>query len=227
MLVLKSSGGTAQFTRKKPEAEDEWAHLTDTHGNETKIEAKDAADVEDRNIFVGNKDGNTALAVVAKKTQNLADMTSNISQYVRLVNAYLQEQKKQVVIIQDKKNRFDHEIQSLQNDNVQLAKLNEANIEELDTHGLRKFVQKLTLVRDSRRAKINELKNEIKKSEDELEKQDVQISNINDRIKEKIGTDDKKIGVKDQLFNELSSIIKKYDGKTVAKVLTEINKAKP
>lgn len=225
---MKSGNGTAAFTPKKLDADDEWAHLTDAHGNETKIEVKDAADVEDRNIFVGDKGGKTALAVVAKKTQNLADMTSNISQYVKLVNAYLQEQKNQVVKIQDMKNRFDHEIQSLQNDNVQLAKLNEAKIEELDTHGLKKFVQKLTQVRDSRRVKINELKNEIKKSEDELEKQDIQISKINDRIKEKEkkGTDDKKIGVKDQLFNELSSIIKKYDGKTVAKVLTEINKAK-
>ena len=225
---MKSAGGLSQIIKKKPDAEDEWAHLTESEGLGKKIEAKDAADVGDRNIFVGDKSGKTPWEVVTKKTQNLADMTSNISQYVKLVNAYLLEQKNQVVKIQDLKNRFDNEIESLQNDNAQLAKLNEAKIDELDANGLKKFVQKLTQLRDSRRAKINELKNEITISEDELKKQDVQISKINDRIKEKEtrGTDNKKIEAKDQLFNELSSIIKKYDGKTVSKVLTEINKVK-
>ena len=223
---MKSGIGTGRSTPKKPEAEDEWAHLTDTDGKETKIEARDAADVGKRNIFVGDK-GGTPWEVVTKKTQNLADMTSNISQYVKLVNAYLLEQKNQVVKIQDLKNRFDNEIESLQNDNVQLAKLNEAQVDDLDANGLRKFVQKLTQVRDSRRSKINQLKTEMAKTEEELKKQDLQIAKINDQIKEKEkqGTSNKD-KTKEQLFKELSTIIKKYDGKTVANVLTEINSSK-
>ena len=223
---MKSGIGTGRFNQKKPDAEDEWAHLTDTDGNETKIEARDAADVGKRNIFIGEK-GGTPWEVVSKKTQNLADMTSNISQYVKLVNAYLQEQKKEVVKIQDSKNRFDLEIENLQNDNVQLAKLNDVQIDNLDANGLKKFAQKLTQVRDSRRGKINQLKTEITKTEEELKKQDIQITKINDQIKEKEkrGTNDKNL-TKDQLFKELSTIIQKYDGKTVANVLTEINSLK-
>lgn len=223
---MKSGIGTGRFNQKKPDAEDEWAHLTDTDGNETKIEARDAADVGKRNIFIGEK-GGTPWEVVSKKTQNLADMTSNISQYVKLVNAYLQEQKKEVVKIQDSKNRFDLEIENLQNDNVQLAKLNDVQIDNLDANGLKKFAQKLTQVRDSRRGKINQLKTEITKTEEELKKQDIQITKINDQIKEKEkrGTNDKNL-TKDQLFKELSIIIQKYDGKTVANVLTEINSLK-
>ena len=223
---MKSGIGTSRFNQKKPDAEDEWAHLTDTDGNETKIEARDAADVGKRNIFIGEK-GGTPWEVVSKKTQNLADMTSNISQYVKLVNAYLQEQKKEVVKIQDSKNRFDLEIENLQNDNVQLAKLNDVQIDNLDANGLKKFAQKLTQVRDSRRGKINQLKTEITKTEEELKKQDIQITKINDQIKEKEkrGTNDKNL-TKDQLFKELSTIIQKYDGKTVATVLTEINSLK-
>ena len=223
---MKSGIGTGRFNQKKPDAEDEWAHLTDTDGNETKIEARDAADVGKRNIFIGEK-GGTPWEVVSKKTQNLADMTSNISQYVKLVNAYLQEQKKEVVKIQDSKNRFDLEIENLQNDNVQLAKLNDVQIDNLDANGLKKFAQKLTQVRDSRRGKINQLKTEITKTEEELKKQDIQITKINDQIKEneKRGTNDKNL-TKDQLFKELSTIIQKYDGKTVANVLTEINSLK-
>jgi len=223
---LKSGIGTGKLSQKKPEAEDEWAHLTDTDGNDTKIEARDAADVGKRNIFVGEK-GGTPWEVVSKKTQNLADMTSNISQYVKLVNAYLQEQKKEVVKIKDSKNRFDLEIENLQNDNVQLAKLNDVQIDNLDANGLKKFGQKLTQVRDSRRAKMNQLKTEITKTEEELKKQDMQITKINDQIKEKEkrGTNDKNL-TKDQLFKELSTIIQKYDGKTVANVLTEINSLK-
>lgn len=223
---MKSGIGTGRLNQKKPDAEDEWAHLTDTDGNETKIEARDAADVGKRNIFIGEK-GGTPWEVVSKKTQNLADMTSNISQYVKLVNAYLQEQKKEVVKIQDSKNRFDLEIENLQNDNVQLAKLNDVQIDNLDANGLKKFAQKLTQVRDSRRGKINQLKTEITKTEEELKKQDIQITKINDQIKEKEkrGTNDKNL-TKDQLFKELSTIIQKYDGKTVANVLTEINSIK-
>jgi len=224
---LKSGIGTGRFNQKKPDAEDEWAHLTDSQGNETKIEVKDAADVEKRNIFIGTK-GGSPMEIVAEKTQNLVDMTSNISQYVRLVNAYLQEREKQVVKIKDSKNRFDLEIESLQNDNVQLAKLNDVQIDNLDTNGLKKFAQKLTQVRDSRRGKINQLKTEMTKTEEELKKQDMQITKINDQIKEKEkrGTNDKKNLTKDQLFKELSTIIQKYDGKTVANVLTQINSLK-
>jgi hypothetical protein len=223
---LKSGIGTGRLNQKKPDAEDEWAHLTDTDGNETKIEVRDAADVGKRNIFIGEK-GGTPWEVVSKKTQNLADMTSNISQYVKLVNAYLQEQKKEVIKIQDSKNRFDLEIENLQNDNVQLAKLNDVQIDNLDTNGLKKFGQKLTQVRDSMKEKINQLKTEMKKTEEELKKQDIQITKINDQIKEneKRGTNDKNL-TKDQLFKELSTIIQKYDGKTVANVLTEINSLK-
>lgn len=223
---MKSGIGTGRLNQKKPDAEDEWAHLTDTDGNETKIEARDAADVGKRNIFIGEK-GGTPWEVVSKKTQNLADMTSNISQYVKLVNAYLQEQKKEVLKIQDSKNRFDLEIENLQNDNVQLAKLNDVQIDNLDANGLKKFAQKLTQVRDSRRGKINQLKTEITKTEEELKKQDIQITKINDQIKEKEkrGTNDKNL-TKDQLFKELSTIIQKYDGKTVANVLTKINSLK-
>ncbi len=223
---MKSGIGTGKLSQKKPEAEDEWAHLTDTDGNDTKIEARDAADVGKRNIFVGEK-GGTPWEVVSKKTQNLADMTSNISQYVKLVNAYLQEQKKEVVKIKDSKNRFDLEIESLQNDNVQLTKLNDVKINNLDANDLKIFAQKLTQVRDSRRAKMNQLKTEITKTEEELKKQDMQITKINDQIKEKEkrGTNDKDL-TKDQLFKELSTIIQKYDGKTVANVLTEINSSK-
>ena len=93
---MKSQSGTA-ISQKKPEAEDEWAHLTDTTtGAETKIQAAEAADVTDRNIFVGDKKQGTPWEIVSKKTQNLADMTSNISQYVKLVNAYLKEQKNKI-----------------------------------------------------------------------------------------------------------------------------------
>lgn len=224
---MKTGNGTGKSTQKKPEAEDEWAHLTDSDGKDTKIEARDAADVEKRNIFVGEKGGGTPWEVVTKKTQNLADMTSNISQYVKLVNAYLLEQKNQVVKIKGLKDRFDLEIDSLQNDNVQLAKLNDAQIDDLDANGLKKFVQKLTQVRDSRRSKINQLKTEMITTEEELKKQDLQIEKINQQIKEKEnqGTTNKD-KTKEQIVRELSTIIKKYDGKTVANVLTEINSSK-
>ena len=225
--MLKVGNGTGKSTQKKPEAEDEWAHLTDTDGKETKIEARDASDVEKRNIFVGDKGGGTPWEIVTKKTQNLADMTSNISQYVKLVNAYLLEQKKQVVKIKGMKDRFDLEIDSLQNDNVKLANLNDAQIDNLDANGLKNFVGKLTQVRDSRRSKMTQLKTEITTAEEELKKQDVQIEKINEQIKEKEkqGTPNKN-QTKDQLFRELSTIIEKYDGKTVANVLTEINSSK-
>lgn len=221
---MKSQSGTATIHQKKPDvqAEDEWAHLTDATGAETKIQVADAADVSDRNIFVGNTKEGTPWEIVSKKTQNLADMTSNISQYVKLVNAYLQEQKKQVVKIQDRKNQFDLEIESLQKDNVQLGKLNNTPIDEFDLNELNQLVQGLIKIRNSRQSKIKELKNELTKTGEELRTQDKQIEKITAQIKQKqeIKKENK---TKDQLAKELSSLIKKYNGKTVATVLKEIN----
>ena len=226
---MKSQSGTATIHQKKPDvkAEDEWAHLTDATGAETKIQAADAADVSDRNIFVGKGKEGTPWEIVSKKTQNLADMTSNISQYVKLVNAYLQEQKKQVVKIQDRKNKFDLEIESLQKDNVQLGKLNNTPIDEFDLNELNQLVQGLTKIRNSRQSKIKELKNELTKTGEELRTQDIQIEKINAQIKQKQEikkeNDSKGNKTKDQLAKELSSLIKKYNSKTVTTVLKEIN----
>ena len=65
---MKSQSGTATISQKKPDAEDEWAHLTDTAtGAETKIQAAEASDVTDRNIFVGEKKGGTPWEIVSKK----------------------------------------------------------------------------------------------------------------------------------------------------------------
>jgi len=226
---MKSQSGTATIHQKKPDikAEDEWAHLTDATGAETKIQAADAADVTDRNIFVGKAREGTPWEIVSKKTQNLADMTSNISQYVKLVNAYLKEQKNQVVKIKDLKNRFDLEIESLQKDNVQLAKLNNTPIDEFDFNELNQLVQGLTKIRNSRQSKIKELKNELTKTEEELRTQDKQIEKINAQIKQKqqIKKENDANGnkTKGQLAKELASLLQKYDGKTVATVLKEIN----
>ena len=225
---MRSGIGTGKFALKKPDAEDEWAHLTESDENETVIKDKDtAADVGERKIFIGSNKG-APWEIVAEKTKHLADMTSNISQYVRLVNAYFEEQQKQVVKIKDSKNKFDLDIKSLQNDNAQFTKLNDVQTGNLDTNGLKKFAQKLTQVRDSRVTQINELKTEMTKTEEDIKNQDKQIKNIYDQIKEKEKTEknNKKNLTKDQLFKELSSVIQKYDGKIVTNVLTEMNSLK-
>jgi len=70
---MKSQSGTATIHQKKPDvqAEDEWAHLTDATGAETKIQAADAADVSDRNIFVGKAKEGTPWEIVSKKNAKL------------------------------------------------------------------------------------------------------------------------------------------------------------
>jgi len=222
---LKS--GTGRLSLRKPDAEDEWAHLTNSNENETIIKDKDTAEVGERKIFIGNNKG-APWEIVAEKTRNLVDMTSNISQYVKLVNAYLHEQQNQVVKIKNSKNRFDLDIKSLQNDNEKFIKLNDVQTDNLDTNGLKKFAQKLTQVRDTRTTQINQLKTEMTKTEVEIKNQDMQIKKIYDQIKEKekTETNNKKNPTKDQLFKELSTVIQKYDGKLVTNVLTEINSLK-
>ncbi len=111
---MKSGNGTGRLSLRKPDAEDEWAHLTNSDENETIIKDKDTAEAGERKIFIGNNK-EAPWEIVEEKTKNLVDMTSNVSQYVRLVNAYLQEQQNQVVKIKNSKNKFDLEIKSLQN----------------------------------------------------------------------------------------------------------------
>jgi len=179
---LKS--GTGRLSLRKPDAEDEWAHLTNSDENETIIKDKDTAEAGERKIFIGNNK-EAPWEIVEEKTKNLVDMTSNVSQYVRLVNAYLQEQQNQVVKIKNSKNKFDLEIKSLQNDNARFTKLNDVQTDNLDKNGLKKFAQKLTQVRDTRKTQINQLKTEMTKTEDEIKNQDMQIKKIYDQIKEK------------------------------------------
>ena len=100
--------------------------------------------------------------------------------------------------------------------------------DNLDTNGLKKFAQKLTQVRDTRKTQINQLKTEMTKTEVEIKNQDMQIKKIYDQIKEKEKTETNNIKniTKDELFKELSTVIQKYDGKLVTNVLTEINSLK-
>ncbi len=100
--------------------------------------------------------------------------------------------------------------------------------DNLDTNGLKKFAQKLTQVRDTRKTQINQLKTEMTKTQEDVKNQDMQIKKIYDQIKEKekTETNNKKNLTKDQLFKELSSVIQKYDGKIVTNVLTEMNSLK-
>ena len=114
---MRSGNGTGKLSLREPSAEDEWAHLTDSNENETKIKDKDTADVAERKIFIGSNKG-APWEIVAEKTKHLADMTSNISQYVRMVNAYFQEQQKQVVKIKHSKNKYELHINRFQMNNV-------------------------------------------------------------------------------------------------------------
>ena len=113
---INRDGKKGLDSKKDVEAEDEWAHLTDVNGEETKIEAKDALDVQDRSITFGdelNEVPKTPFEIVKEETRNAMDAAGNTGQYIRFVNAHIDGQKKEIDKIKKIKEKFDREIQLL------------------------------------------------------------------------------------------------------------------
>ena len=200
--------------KKDVAAEDEWAHLIggEDGGIETKIEAADAADVNDRSITFGNQQQvgqKTKFDVVREEARNAMDAAGNTGQYIRFVNKHIDNQKREIDKIKKIKERFDHEIDLLQSNRYKIDTLNNKLLPKPDVKTITESLHQLLLEKGITKAKLDNLKNEIGAVEEELQQQENQIEEVSEEIKNKklVPVNEDK---KEKMKEDLETLMKKY-----------------
>jgi len=215
------------LAKKEVTAEDEWAHLTGAEEGgieskiETKIEASDAADVTDRSIVFGNKlqEGpKTIIDVVAEEVRNAMDAAGNTGQYIRFVNNHIDSQRREIEKIKKIKERFDHEIDLLQSNQVKIEKLNNKLLPKQDVKTVTEYLHQLLLEKGITKSKLDFLKNEISSVEEELQQQEKQIEEVSEEINNK-KPDDAGGDKEQKIKEELENLMKKYGVNNSAELL--------
>ena len=204
--------------KKEVAAEDEWAHLTGAEEKgieskiETKINASDAADVTDRNIVFGNnlQEGpKTVIDVITEEVRNAMDAAGNTGQYIRFVNNHIDSQRREIEKIKKIKERFDHEIDLLQSNQVKIEKLNNKLLPKQDVKTVTEYLHQLLLEKGITKSKLDTLKSEISSVEEELQQQEKQIEEVSEEIKNKEPYVEDVVKEK-KMKEELDNLMKKY-----------------
>ena len=203
--------------KKEVAAEDEWAHLAGGEDNgietkiEKKIEAADAADVNDRSITFGNQQQigqKTKFDIIREEARNAMDAAGNTGQYIRFVNKHIDNQKREIDKIKKIKERFDHEIDLLQSNRYKIDSLNDKLLPKPDVKSITESLHQLLLEKGITKAKLDNLKNEIVAVEEELQQQESQIEEVSEEIKNKnVPVNEEK---KEKMKEDLEILMKKY-----------------
>jgi len=211
--------------KKEVSAEDEWAHLGGDEESvetkiETKIEAADAMDVLDRSITFGDKEERgpkTPLESVKEEARNAMDAAGNTGQYIRFVNKHIEKQRHEIDKIKQIQERFDHEIDLLQSNRSKIDSINKKLLPKHDVKTISESLQQLLLEKGITKSKLDTLKGEITSVEDDLQHQEKQIENVSDQLKSKNLILEKEQN-KQQMQEELKSLMKKYGVKNVSEI---------
>jgi len=212
--------------KKEVTAEDEWAHLGgNEEGVETKIEKKieaaDAMDVLDRSITFGDneeKGPKTPLEIVKEEARNAMDAAGNTGQYIRFVNKHIDKQRQEIEKIKKIQEKFDHEIDLLQSNRSKIESINKKLLPSHNVKTITESLHQLLLEKGITKSKLDTLKGEITSVEDDLKQQEKQIEDVNEQLKHKNLILEKEQN-KQQMQEELNSLIKKFGVKDVSELL--------
>jgi len=213
--------------KKVVSAEDEWANIggdvKDVETKiETKIEAADAMDVLDRSITFGAKEERgpkTGLEIVREEARNAMDAAGNTGQYIRFVNKHIEKQKEEIEKIKKIQEKFDHEIDLLQSNRSKIESIHKKLSPNQDVKTITETMHQLLLEKGITKSKLDTLKNEITSVEDELQYQEKQIEDVSEQLKNKNMIFEKE--KKQQIKNELDSLMKKYGVSNVSELLKD------
>ena len=213
--------------KKEVSAEDEWANIGGDIKEveskiETKIEAADAMDVLDRSITFGAKEERgpkTGLEIVREEARNAMDAAGNTGQYIRFVNKHIVKQKEEIEKIKKIQEKFDHEIDLLQSNRSKIESIHKKLSPNQDVKTITETMHQLLLEKGITKSKLDTLKNEITSVEDELQYQEKQIEDVSEQLKNKNLIFEKE--KKQQIKNELESLMKKYGVSNVSELLKD------
>ena len=213
-------------SRKDPgevTAEDEWAHIT---GDAPEIDEKDAMDVQDRSIILQKHQApKKGVEKIKEEARNAMDAAGNTCQYIKYVNAHIDNQKKEIDNIKKIKEKFDEDVRLLQSHNPNLQKLDVNSLDNFDVNTVTNYLQQLLDEKGLTKKKLDNLKNHIVGVEDELQKQEQQIKGLNEEL---ISKKQKEIDENDSdsVKNELNSLVEKYGVENIANIFDMVKNTK-
>ena len=201
-------------------AEDEWAHITGTDSTESKMK-EEVMDVQDRNITFGDEKQKPKTHYEAVKigARNAMDAAGNTGQYIKFVNAHIDNQKKEIDKIKKIKEKFDKEVKLLKIDQSKIDKLDRKLLEEFDTKTVSENLKQLLKEKNQTKSKLDELKEEIGYVEEELHQQEEQIEKISKELKNKKPFSEKSDDEIQTMKNDLDVLIQKYGANNLSEVL--------
>ena len=179
------------LNRKKEQkisADDEWAHLTGIEEG-PKLEVSDAFDIQARNIFVaGTKPKyHSTTDVIREELLDAGHQTRTTDQYVKLVNAILDERLGEINRIKNQKQIFDDDIEALRYDSSEdFEKLRKISIKELKSKDVSKLIKKISDEKGNIESRLDHHKSKASSLEKTIEEQDNKIKELDMKLKEKI-----------------------------------------
>jgi DNA-binding transcriptional ArsR family regulator len=173
---------------QKTSADDEWAHLTGIEEG-PKLQVSDALDVQSRNIFVrGHKPKAVSTTdIIQEELLDAGHQTRTTDQYVKLVNAILDERLGEIDRIKNRKQIFDDDIESLRSESSEdFEKLKKIPIKELKSKDVSKLIKTISEEKGSIESRLEHHKSKADSLEKRIEEQDIKIRELDLKLKEKI-----------------------------------------
>ena len=210
----------------KVSADDEWAHITGIEKG-PELEIEDAMDVQERTIALKKEHANkTTYEIIKEESRNAMDAAGNTGQYIRFVNNHINNQNKEINKIKKIKEKFDQEVQLLQNHNPNLLNIDVDSLDRMNIEIVTNYLQELLVEKGLTKKRLDELKSDIENVEDDLIKQEEQIEGLNEEleIKKIPGPNEKNTEI--EIKNELSSLVAKYGIENLSNVLEGVKSSK-
>ncbi len=215
--------------KQKTSADDEWAHLT---GIETgpKLQVADALDIQSRNIFVSGKKQKAVSTtdIIQEELADAGHQTRTTDQYVKLVNAILDERLEKIDRIKNQKQIFDDDIESLRSETSEdFEKLKKIPIKELKSKDVSKLIKTISEEKGSIENRLEHHKNKADSLEKTIIDQDNKIKELDMKLKEKIIQEKDTIEKKSEsaIQDELKILGELYGMDKISNALKKLNES--
>jgi len=210
----------------KVSVDDEWAHITNLREDQKLIDIQDPLEVKDRTFFLNSEQQKpkTHWEKTKEETRNAMDRAGNTGQYIKYVNAHFEKKKTELNRVKELKKNYEYELGLLQSgDNTKIG-FSKESLHKYNKDALKQLKMVLDEERRNTRLHLNKLKSAVYKTENDLQKQDLEIKEIEYHIlhiKHKSNEDQKMQKIKDDIM-ELG---KKIDAKSMLEIVDVLETA--
>jgi len=212
--------------RRKASIDNEWSHITNLGEGQKQIKIQDELEVKDRNFFLNTEQQKqkTHWEKTKEETRNAMDRAGNTGQYIKYVNALFEKKKTELNKVKELKANYDRELGLLQNGDNKKIGFSKESLHKYNKDALRELKTVLEEEKIKTRSHLNKLKSAVYKAENDLQKQDQEIKEIEYHIlhiKHKSDEAQKMEKIKDDIM-ELG---KKIDSKSMFELVDVLETA--